>query len=424
MPYCIWALSELGIKTRQPCRFYLSGLSGKAGLTPPTEGVYFPLPRCTIKSVICDRHGPILSLNPPSISMPQSRELAPKENQPDLPVILAGNATAAVRNRVEGFFSSLASIFESWVRRRQSLNTQRAYREDVMAFVKFMGLTWPNEATQLLRVSVQDVQRFRGQLFARNAAPKTLNRRISSLSSFYKYLAAAAAELRLPIMVPNPAHAQFISRESTDPREETRALSAARARQLVGLPAGNSVLDYRDRAILKFFLYSGARLSTACRLKVSDFHQDGDEATIRLHEKGDKRRTIGLHFQAAQAIVEYIEKAGLMSGSLFRPRLNSRSQKLGSSGMSAWTLWRVVEDYLVQLPGGVKEEQLPDDSIARQAVYTPHSIRATTATLLLDAGVDIIKVKELLGHSHITTTQIYDKRRRSTSESASHLLAI
>jgi site-specific recombinase XerD len=52
------------------------------------------------------------------------------------------------------------------------------------------------------------------------------------------------------------------------------------------------------------------------------------------------------------------------------------------------------------------------------------TIRATTAALLLDAGVDIIKVKELLGHRHITTTQIYDKRRRSTSESASHSLTI
>jgi site-specific recombinase XerD len=231
--------------------------------------------------------------------MPPSRELSPPKKQPDLPAILAGNATPTIRNRVEQFFSSVASILESWVARRQSTNTQRAYRADVMTFVKFMGLMWPDDATELLRVSVQDVQRFRGQLVAHNAAPKTINRRISSLSSFYKYLAAAAAELRLPITVPNPAHAQFISRESADPREETRALSAARARQLVGLPAGNSVLDYRDRAILKFFLYSGARLSTACRLKVSDFHQEGDEATIRLHEKGDKRRTIGLHFLGA-----------------------------------------------------------------------------------------------------------------------------
>jgi len=87
-------------------------------------------------------------------------------------------------------------------------------------------------------------------------------------------------------------------------------------------------------------------------------------------------------------------------------------------------MWSVVEGYLAQLPGAVKGAQLPDGSPARQSVYTPHSLRATTATLLLDAGVDIIKVKELLGHRHVTTTQIYDKRRRSTSESASHLLAI
>jgi site-specific recombinase XerC len=57
-------------------------------------------------------------------------------------------------------------------------------------------------------------------------------------------------------------------------------------------------------------------------------------------------------------------------------------------------------------------------------VYTPHSLRATTATLLLDASVDIRKVQDLLGHRHITTTQIYDKRRLSTSESASHDLPI
>ena len=55
-----------------------------------------------------------------------------------------------------------------------------------------------------------------------------------------------------------------------------------------------------------------------------------------------------------------------------------------------------------------------------RCIYTPHSLRATTATLLLDAGVDIIKVKDLLGHRHVTTTQIYDKRRRSLKEGASH----
>jgi integrase len=167
-------------------------------------------------------------------------------------------------------------------------------------------------------------------------------------------------------------------------------------------------------------------VSTACRLKVSDFHQDGDEATLRLHEKGDKRRIIGLHFTAAQAISEYLAKAGLTSGPLFRPRLGPRSQKLAARPLEASALYLLLQHYLEQLPGATKEEQLSDGSTIRRCIYTPHSLRATTATLLLDANVDIVKVKDLLGHRHITTTQIYDKRRRSTwvAESASHLLAI
>ncbi len=74
-------------------------------------------------------------------------------------------------------------------------------------------------------------------------------------------------------------------------------------------------------------------------------------------------------------------------------------------------MYRVIAGYVEKLPGAVKEG-------AR--LYSTHSLRATTATLLLDAGVDIRKVQELLGHRHVTTTQIYDKRRRTTKESASH----
>lgn len=337
-----------------------------------------------------------------------------------LPPILAGRFTPAIAERVSQFYISVASIFESWVQRRPSHHTQRAYREDVMAFVRFMDWTWPEDAMELLKATIKDVIAFRDSMHGKNAAPKTINRRIASLSSFYKYLAAAAAELRLPITVPNPAHAQFISRESSDPRDETKALSATRARQLIGLPTGESVLDYRDRAILKFFLYSGARIGTACRLKVADFHQDGDQATIRLHEKGDKHRTIGLHFQASQALGEYISAAGITSGPLFRARASGRSQNLSSKPMDEATLYRIMLSYLSKLPGSMRETVLADGSIVKVCAYSPHSLRATTATLLLDAGVDIRKVQDLLGHRHITTTQIYDKRRRTVADSASH----
>src|SRR5205807_9370622 len=98
--------------------------------------------------------------------------------------------------------------------------------------------------------------------------------------------------------------------------------------------------------------------------------------------------------------------------------------KLGSGAMDPATMYRLVEGYLQQLPGAVKETTTSKGDIARLNVYTPHSLRATTATLLLDASVDIRKVQDLLGHRHVTTTQIYDKRRRSTAESASHLLSI
>ena len=87
-------------------------------------------------------------------------------------------------------------------------------------------------------------------------------------------------------------------------------------------------------------------------------------------------------------------------------------------------MYKLLQGYLSRLPGSMVEEEVTDedgsDKKVTRCVYTPHSLRATTATLLLDAGVDIIKVKELLGHRHVTTTQIYDKRRRSLKEGASH----
>jgi len=157
---------------------------------------------------------------------------------------------------------------------------------------------------------------------------------------------------------------------------------------------------------------------------VKDFHQDGEEATVTLHEKGDKHRRIGLHFAAAEAIAAYIARGELSKGPLFRARLNSRSQKLGHVPIGVVTMYNLVQRYLARLPASLREEEVTDEDgtvkKVKHCIYTPHSLRATTATLLLDAGVDIIKVKELLGHRHVTTTQIYDKRRRSLKEGASH----
>src|SRR5215831_5886151 len=116
-----------------------------------------------------------------------------EDGRPGLPPVLLGRATPAVAAQVQGFYDAVAEIFERWVTRRASKHTQRAYRQDVMAFVGFLGLRWPDDATRLLAVNVADVLAFRDTIVAGDMAPKTVNRRIASLSSFYKYLQGAAS---------------------------------------------------------------------------------------------------------------------------------------------------------------------------------------------------------------------------------------
>jgi integrase len=153
---------------------------------------------------------------------------------------------------------------------------------------------------------------------------------------------------------------------------------------------------------------------------VSDFHQDEHGATIRIAEKGDRRRKIGIHQVAAEAIQEYIDKADIKSGPLFRPRTNSRNVKLADRAIQPVAMYHLIMGYLRRLPKAMREVENPDGTKTMKCIYTPHSLRATAATLLLERGTDICKVQDLLGHRHVTTTQVYDKRRRQAQDGASH----
>ena len=341
-----------------------------------------------------------------------------------VPPLLAGHETEETRQRVESFYGQVAEIFERWVTRSASPHTQRAYRRDVLTFVEFMDWVWPEEGWRFLTATIGDVSSWRELMIEQGRAPKTINRRLASVSSFYKFLAGCASEARLPITVPNPAHVQFIQRLGSDPVHETQSLSATRARQLMGLVTGEDVMAYQDRALIKILLYTGIRIGTLQRLDVADFHDDDQDSTLEITEKGNKRRRIGIHFAAAQAVREHLLESGLEVGPMFRAQYASRATgRLGTKRISLTVLWRRVGMYLAKLPGAIVKETV-DDEVLERCVYTPHSLRATTATLLLDAGVDITKVQELLGHCHVTTTQIYDKRRRTTKQSASHEMPI
>jgi len=354
-----------------------------------------------------------------------------------MPPITAGLESEGVQDRVRSFYESIGEIFERWVRRSESFHTQRSYRRGVTAFTEYMGWQWPDESWRFLTGTINDIAAWREMMIDEEAAPKTINHRLAAVSSFYHFVSGCAAEARLPITVPNPAHVQFIKRLASSPIRETLSLNSTRARQLMGLVVGESLLDYQDRAILKTLLYTGIRINTLRLLDVADFYDDEHDATLRIREKGGTQRRIGIHFAAAESLRQHILQSQLTSGPLFRAQAAPRCcNKLAISRADVSTLWRKIVSYLKLLPGSLVKEQVKDEAgnlvldeggspveISR-CLYSPHSLRATTATLLLDAGVDITKVQELLGHKRVTTTQIYDKRRRTTSESASHDMPI
>ncbi len=95
--------------------------------------------------------------------------------------------------------------------------------------------------------------------------------------------------------------------------------------------------------------------------------------------------------------------------------------------MSTKTMYNLLLSYLRQLPGAMVEREDDDPLKAKypqRCLYSPHTLRASTATILLDHGEDIRKVQKLLGHRLVTTTQIYDKRRVGSKQSASHSMPV
>ena len=267
-----------------------------------------------------------------------------------LPTVHLEHDSAVARKNVEQFMGGVAAMFEAWVARRENPNTQRAYRTDVLSFVQFVGIPVlrpidadgneqplaldPGEAHRLLRCGVGDVQEWRDYMVqVQDRAPKTVLRRITSLSRFYEYVREQAAEFRIATTIPNPAHKNHIPRFDAESVRPTDALTPARIRQLKEMAPGESPIAYRDRAIIRFYLYTGARIRTGCLLRVEDCQLDAEDSKLLLQEKGhgSARRAVGIHFELAEALQEYVVAAELSSGPLFRARKASRSDALSGA---------------------------------------------------------------------------------------------
>jgi integrase/recombinase XerD len=177
------------------------------------------------------------------------------------------------------------------------------------------------------------------------------------------------------------------------PRRLPHAISVPDVARLLQI-AGDSPAQRRDRALLELLYGTGARISEALDLDVDDIELTGQVATVRLTGKGDKQRIVPIGSYACRALDAYLVQArpalaaGARAGSPSRAVfLNARGGRLTRQG--AWGALRAAA-----AKAGLEE-------------ISPHMLRHSFATHLLDGGADVRVVQELLGHASVSTTQVY-----------------
>ena len=286
-------------------------------------------------------------------------------------------------------FQQLAEVPSEaeWFANIDNPNTRRAYRADSKEFMGFVGIQTPVELRLITRAHVLA---WRTDLERRKLAGSTLRRKLSALSSLFEYLCERNA------VVTNPV--EGVKRPKVESYEgKTPALGDAQARQLLKQPAGDGLKSLRDRALLSVLLYHGLRREEVSSLTVSAIHPRRGVSHLRIHGKGGKIRNIPLHPASNELLTNYLKASGHASdkaGPLFRPIRNNRTGELNRA-LSTDGIYKIVCSYCAELgiPSGV------------------HVMRATAATNALEHEADIAKVQEWLGHSHISTTRMYDRRK-------------
>ncbi|MCH5461393.1 tyrosine recombinase XerC [Lactobacillus sp. LC28-10] len=266
--------------------------------------------------------------------------------------------------------------------RQYSPETVKAYREDLAAFQKFLVDTGGD--TDLLAVSKLDVQVYLSQLYDDHKARTTIARKISSLRSFYDFL------IREDQVKVNPfAYVTLKKRPQPLPRffyeKEMTALFKAASEN------PDTMLAKRDSAILEVLYATGIRVSELCGLTLTDVDFDGQ--LMLIHGKGNKERYVPFGHYAKDALQTYLKitREPLMQQYhkdhevVF---INHYGDPITSTG---------VEYVLNQM---IARSTLTGD-------IHPHMLRHTFATHLLNHGADLRTVQELLGHSSLSTTQIY-----------------
>ena len=263
------------------------------------------------------------------------------------------------------------------VERGLASNTVESYRRDLTSYLDFVE---KRGLRSILETDRSLIQSFLYDLRQKGRATATLSRNIASIRAFYSFLVQERILEKDPAM-----HLETPKLE----RRLPHVLTMEEVSTLLAMPDAASEMGLRDKAMLELLYATGIRVSELISLNVDDANLSA--SFLRCFGKGSKERIIPLGRLARQAVMDYLLRArhALVrypdEPSLFVNHLGDRLTRQG--------FWKIIKKYA--RAAGISKD------------ITPHTLRHSFATHLLENGADLRAVQEMLGHADISTTQIY-----------------
>jgi len=267
-----------------------------------------------------------------------------------------------------------------------SSHTLRAYRKDLLQHLEFLrelGCDGPKQVTPL------NLRKFLVQLRGKDYKATTLSRKLASLRSFYKFL------FREGIIGTNPA---TVLRSPKRHKTLPKFLSLAEVESILSAIDEDSPNGHRDRAILETLYSTGIRVSELVGLDMADI--DTFSELVKVRGKGKKERIVPIGGHALEAVKVYLAISNRGQGTGDREQgagaqKDNKALFLNKTGgrLTTRSVARILEKYMRL--SGIRQRP------------SPHTLRHSFATHLLDRGADLRAVQEMLGHASLSSTQIY-----------------
>ena len=266
----------------------------------------------------------------------------------------------------------LRSFLDSlYIEKGLSKNTVSSYKNDISSFSSWCD----KEHLDRLKITDLNLNNYISNLFSIGLKSSSINRKISSIKHFYLFL------LKKKVIKNSPVD------EIAIPKQEKylpTSMSEDEVESLLGSPKSSIKIERRDKAMIEILYATGMRISELVNLKLTDI--DFNRSVLKVFGKGSKERLVPYGEKAAEALRIYLED---------RKKLDSKDVFLSNRGtrITRGAFWQRIKIY-------IKRENL-------KSSISPHTLRHAFATHLLNRGADLRSVQILLGHSDLSTTQIY-----------------